>query len=52
MVLSNKVLGSTVHELQQQPNVRSPLGYKSSMRALVGQSGHQTVKISRILHYP
>lgn len=30
MVRINKVLGSTVHELQQQPNVRSPSGYKSS----------------------
>ncbi len=55
MVLSNKVLGSTVHELQQQPNVRSPLGYKSSHespRWSIRSSDSDDFEDSLIIHEP
>ncbi len=55
MVLSNKVLGSTVHELQQQPNVRSPLGYKSSHespRWSIRSSDSEDFEDSPIIHEP
>lgn len=55
MVLSNKVLGSTVHELQQQPNVRSPSGYKSSHespRWSIRSSDSEDFEDSPIIHEP
>ncbi len=55
MVLSNKVLGSTVHELQQQTNVRSPLGYKSSHespRWSIRSSDSDDFEDSLIIHEP
>ncbi|XP_042572703.1 ankyrin-3 isoform X17 [Cyprinus carpio] len=55
MVLSNKVLRSTVHELQQQPNVRSPSGYKSSHespRWSIRSSDSEGFEDSPIIHEP
>uniref|UniRef100_A0A8C2HH26 Ankyrin 2a, neuronal n=1 Tax=Cyprinus carpio TaxID=7962 RepID=A0A8C2HH26_CYPCA len=54
-VLSNKVLRSTVHELQQQPNVRSPSGYKSSHespRWSIRSSDSEGFEDSPIIHEP
>ncbi|XP_059409724.1 ankyrin-3 isoform X2 [Carassius carassius] len=55
MALSNKVLRSTVYELQQQPNVRSPSGYKSSHESLhwsIRSSESEDLGDSNIIHEP
>ncbi|XP_043092552.1 ankyrin-2 [Puntigrus tetrazona] len=53
MALSNKVLRSTVHELQQQLNVRSPSGYMpshESPRRSVRSSDSEDFEDSPIIH--
>ncbi|XP_026059946.1 ankyrin-2 isoform X5 [Carassius auratus] len=55
MALSNKVLRSTAHELQQHPKVKSPSGYKSSHESLqwsIRSSESEDFEDSHIIHEP
>ncbi|XP_050973412.1 ankyrin-2 isoform X5 [Labeo rohita] len=55
MALSNKVLRSTVHELQQHPNVRSPPAYvlsRESPRWSIKSSDSEDFDDAPIIHEP